>query len=448
MLRLYKAAAGTNGHHAQHGRLVGRGCGKKRLCISLPATAGRGFTPMAIHALKARYVFPVSAGPIANGLVSIQGERIAAVGERVAADTVEDLGNAAILPGLVNAHTHLEFSDLTKPLGEPAVGFADWIRRVIEYRRQTAGSNPRAVEKGLKECARSGVTTIGEIAQPDWPGASLRQHTADGTAFLELIAPTADRIEAAVGCVKRTDEDTPDWQFGLSPHAPYSIHRDLLQKIIELSVHRQIPLAMHLAESREEIQWLDEGKGPLKDLLMDLGAYDPAALSRCSRPLDYLEMLAVADRALIIHGNYLSRDEIGLLADHAETMAVVYCPRTHDYFGHDRYPLEQMLSAGATVCLGTDGRASSPDLDLLAEIRHVARLYPDISPRTVLQLGTLQGAKALGREGEIGSLQAGKYANLAIVPLLDSKSADPYELLFDSNKPVAATWFRGKRVCG
>ena len=159
-------------------------------------------------------------------------------------------------------------------------------------------------------------------------------------------------------------------------------------------------------------------------------------------------MLAVANRALIIHGNYLSRDEIGLLADHADTMAVVYCPRTHQYFRHDRYPLERMLRAGATVCLGTDGRATSPDLDLLAEIRCVARHYPDLSPQTILQLGTLQGAKALGRDNEIGSLEPGKFANLAVVPLPHRKSAGPYELLFDSDEPAAATWFRGKKVYG
>ena len=107
---------------------------------------------------------------------------------------------------------------------------------------------------------------------------------------------------------------------------------DLLEKIIELSVRRQIPLAMHLAESHEEIQWLEERNGPFKDLLMDLGAYDPAPASHCSRPLDYLEMLAVASRVLIIHGNYLSRDEIGLLADHAETMAAGLLPANASIF--------------------------------------------------------------------------------------------------------------------
>jgi aminodeoxyfutalosine deaminase len=436
---------------------------------------------MPIHALKARYVFPVSSKPIVNGMVGIRGERIAAIGDHVAADTLEDLGNTAILPGLVNAHTHMEFSNLTKPLGEPGMDFPQWIRRVIEHRRQTAGSDLHAVEKGLQECTRRGVTAIGEIFQADWQSALFQRHPVDGMAFLELIAPTADRIAPAWELARtqfegsgfsiqdsvpifrpssepRTMNPEADrnvcppellnWQIGLSPHAPYSIHLDLLEKIVELSVRRQIPLAMHLAESREEIQWMEEGNGSLKDILIELGAYDPAAASRYSRPLDYLELMAVASRVLIIHGNYLSRDEIGLLADHSETMAVVYCPRTHQYFGHDRYPLDRMLTAGVTVCLGTDSRASSPDLDLLAEIRHVRQHYPELSPGTVLQLGTLHGAKALGRDAEIGSLQSGKYANLAIVPLPDRKSAGPYDLLFDSDKPVAATWFRGERVFG
>ncbi len=428
---------------------------------------------MPVHALKARYVYPAAARPIKNGMVGIEGERIAAVGDHVAADTVEDLGNAAILPGLVNVHTHLEFSGLTKPLGKPGINFTDWIRLVDEYRSQIAGTDQNPIEKGLQESARCGVTTIGEIAQADWPGSSILHHAADGTAFFELLAPTEERVKDAWESVKRLLSNSEDsgfrvqgsgfvfnsipesqaadpkplnWRFGLSPHAPYSVHERLLEKMIELSVRRQIPLAMHLAETREEILWMEECKGPIKDLLMDFGIDDPVTALQCTRPLDYLEMLAVASRVLIIHGNYLSRDEIGLLSDHAETMSAVYCPRTHEYFGHDRYPLERMLRAGVTVCLGTDSRASSPDLDLLAEIRHVARHYPELNPQTVLQLGTLQGAKALGRENEIGSLEPGKFANLAVVPLPDRKSAGPYELLFNSDKPAAATWFRGKKV--
>ena len=127
-------------------------------------------------------------------------------------------------------------------------------------------------------------------------------------------------------------------------------------------------------------------------------------------------------------------------------MAVVYCPRTHEYFGREAYLLLKMLAGGVAVCLGTDGRGSSPDLDLPAEMRHVARHYPSLARSTILKMGTLQAAKALGRDGEIGSLEAGKYANLAVVPLSGRDAADPHELLFDSDQPVSETWFRGHRV--
>jgi aminodeoxyfutalosine deaminase len=435
---------------------------------------------MAPIALKARYVFPVSSAPIVDGMVGIEGDRITAVGRKVSADTVENLGNVAILPGLVNAHTHLELSDLKKPLGKPGIKFADWIRSIKKYYQQTDINNIGAVEKGLQECTRYGVTTIGDIAQPARPVISTNARTVDGTVFYELLAPTTDRIPAALefvqSCISKIEgsgfrlqssepscsnnpksqilnpeprtlnPEPSNWQFGLSPHAPYSVHVDLLEKIIALSVHRQIPLAMHLAETREEIEFLSERSGPLRILLDELNAYDPAATGPGLRPIDYLEMLAVASRVLIIHGNYLNHDEIGLLADLAESMAVVYCPRTHVFFRHDRYPLEQMLTAGVTVCLGTDSRASSPNLNLLADMRLLALQYPDLSPSTVLELGTIQGAKALGRDKEIGSLQAGKFANLAIVPLPDNEATDPYELLFDSDLPASATWFRGKIV--
>ncbi|MGW8258371.1 MAG: amidohydrolase family protein, partial [Thermoguttaceae bacterium] len=325
---------------------------------------------MAVHALKARFVFPVSARPIAHGMVGFENGRITGVGKRIAADTVEDLGNVAILPGLVNAHTHLEFSDLQKPLGQPGIGFVDWIRRVIEYRVGRGASNSAAIEKGLSECARCGVTAIGEIAQMDCTTTTEHAPAADGISFLEIIAPTPDRAADAVEFLENDfnksqilNNPSPraatrglngvnnpahnstsnpsefDWRLGLSPHAPYSVHPKLLEKIIELSVRHQVPLAMHLAESREEIEYLAQGAGPLKDLLIELGAYDPSTVAPGSRPLDYLQMLAVAHRVMIVHGNFLTHDEIGLLADHAETMSVVYCPRTHAFFRRDRYPL-------------------------------------------------------------------------------------------------------------
>jgi cytosine/adenosine deaminase-related metal-dependent hydrolase len=125
-------------------------------------------------------------------------------------------------------------------------------------------------------------------------------------------------------------------------------------------------------------------------------------------------------------------------------MSVVYCPRTHAYFGHDRYPLAQMLAAGVNLALGTDSRASNPDLNLLEELRHVAQVHSDVPLAKVLQLGTLAGAKALGVDKLIGTLEAGKQADLAIVPLNGENARDPHELVLHASLPVAQTYIAGR----
>ena len=193
---------------------------------------------------------------------------------------------------------------------------------------------------------------------------------------------------------------------------------------------------MHLAESREEIEFLHDQSGPFRELLEARGAWDSSARPRGSRPLDELRMLARAHRVLIVHGNYLDDEEIEFVAQHRQKMAVVYCPRTHAFFGHVPYPLEKLLAAGALVALGTDSRASSPDLSLLAEMRYVAGSFPGLSRSRILELGTLGGARALNCDAEIGSIAPGKWANLAAIDLPEDSATDPHELLLDADGEV------------
>jgi tRNA dimethylallyltransferase len=414
--------------------------------------------------LRARWVFPASSPPIRDGVVSIHHQRITAVGKGPAGSEVEDLGNVAILPGLVNAHTHLEFSSLPAPLGKPGMGFVDWLRLVLNHRRQSQPGDARAVELGLAESLRSGTTALGEITQPApgtvpifaQPGTVpiFAQRKWDCplpelTIFLELLAPTTARIPPAMELAERHLQlaaGSTTWQAGLSPHAPYSVHPQLLARVVALSAAHRVPVAMHLAESREELELLRSGSGPLRAFLEELDAWDPTAIPAAIRPLDYLRMLTAAHRSLVIHGNYLDDEEISLLGEHAERMAVVYCPRTHAFFGHAPYPLEKMLAAGVTVALGTDSRASSPNLSVLAEMRLVAERHAQVAREMILRMATLHGARALGRDHELGSLEPGKYADLAIVGLPDREAADPHDLLFHSDHPVRATWLRGAVV--
>jgi cytosine/adenosine deaminase-related metal-dependent hydrolase len=258
------------------------------------------------------------------------------------------------------------------------------------------------------------------------------------TVFRELIAPTPERIDAALESARshlhgHINIRTSGVQFGLSPHAPYSVHPELLAAIVAMSAAEKIPLAMHLAESQAELELLRHGSGPLRMFLEEIGAWTPGVIPPGARPMDYLQRLAAAQRALVIHGNYLEDDEIAFLGRHAATMAAVYCPRSHDWFAHAPYPIEKMLAAGVTLALGTDGRGSSPDLSLWAEMQFVAEHYPAVGLDRILQMGTLSGAKALGREEALGTLEPGKQASFTFIRLPDHEAVDPHELLLQGS---------------
>ncbi len=381
--------------------------------------------------LKARYVFPIAGDPIAGGTVTIRAGRIAAVGRAAPQGGFRDLGNVALLPGLVNAHTHLELSDLDAPLGRPGTGFVEWIREVVRHRRRRGTTLQAAVERGLADCLRFGAAAVGEIAQPEWSAAPFEKSGLDATVFLELIAPTDARAEAAIDLADRhLGRRGATWRPGLAPHAPYTAIRSVRRRAVALSRAHGSPIALHLAESREEIDLLRTGRGPFREFLEEVGAWS-GELGGGLRPLDFLGELAAAPRALVIHGNYLDDDEIAFLAERRETAAVVYCPRTHAHFGHDPYPLAKMFSAGVTVALGTDSRASAPDLNPWAEAQFAAARHPDVPPRAALEMGTLSAARALGRDRDLGSLAPGKLARLLAVELPDRRAADPHELLLE-----------------
>lgn len=412
---------------------------------------GSSASPLA---LRARWVFPVDQPPLEGGIVTVASGRILAVGDSKSARPPQDLGDVALLPGLINAHTHLEFSLLDRPLGEPGLAFPAWIGRVVEYRKQRmkaminetdgfARQHRLVAEAGLKELRAAGVVAVGEIAMPGWPRECFPTAGVDLTLFLELLGLDREKearlLQQAQSFIAELQEAGATPRPGLSPHAPYTVGLELLRKACELSAKERIPVAMHLAESPEELELLAEQRGPLVEALQALGSWHPEALPRNLRPLDFLQTLATAHRVLVVHGNYLREDEIALVAAHHDRMSLIYCPRTHTYFGHQPYPLSAMLAAGARVAIGTDSRATNPNLSLWEELRHIAAHHPRVSPETILRLGTLSGAEALGLADKFGSITSGKLARLAVVPLT-STSGDPHELLFTSTasaKPLS-----------
>lgn len=380
---------------------------------------------------KARWIFPVDGEPLENATIEIQDGIITAL--HTSDDPhATDLENTAIIPGLINTHTHLEFSDLEKPF--PATEpFTNWIRQLVAYRNNRPEST--AIESGLRESLNTGTTTLGEIATRDWPTGSFPSNNSHTVLFREILGRLPEQIDeltqTARTHLEAADSQTePNIIRGLSPHAPYSVHPDLYQNLINLAAQHHAPLAIHLAETQDELQLLNDGTGDLVEMLKDFNVWRNDVIPKNSKPLDYLTPLEKLDHALIIHGNYLAEEELNFLANHAN-LTLVYCPRTHAFFNHAPHPWRELLQRNGHVALGTDGKGSNPDLNLFNELRFLHNQFPDAPPQTLLQLGTINGAHAFGLDSETGTLTVGKRADMACVSLDDSYAPrNPYNLLF------------------
>jgi cytosine/adenosine deaminase-related metal-dependent hydrolase len=355
----------------------------------------------------------------------------------------------AIVPGLVNTHTHLEFSDLAQPLGQPGMEFSQWIREVIARRQgiapeQLESKKRTAIANGLRESLQAGTTLLGEIATFPPLVDAYEKSPLRGTIFLESLGYSDERVAESLA---RSIDFIGDhraraaWRRGISPHAPYSTN----WQIVAAAAGGAWPVAMHLAESRAELELLQSHSGPFRDMLSSIGLWRDEALPKTVGVMWYLQQLARAPRSLVVHGNYLSDGEIAFIAANSATVSVVYCPRTHAYFQHDTYPLAKLLNSGVRVALGTDSRASNPDLSLLAEMRYVAR-HHQLPGELLLRLATQCGAQALGFGHEVGTLEMRKRADLAVIALADTSAPDPYELLFNSDLPNVATYCGGVKV--
>lgn len=391
----------------------------------------------ATWTLTARWVFPADRPALPVGVVTIDGDKILAVEPAGGRKADVDLGNAAILPGLVNAHTHLDLSDARGKM-PPTADYTAWLRRVIQHRRAQSWEQVCAtITDGIKESIKCGVTLLGDISAGGYSWDILASAALRAVVHHELIGLTSERARGnTLGIAAPWMHDhapTPTCLPALSPHAPYSYRADYLPFVVTVGKGR---ITIHLAESAGEMELLDRQSGPFVPFLAELGAWDPSGLARS--PQHVIELTKRAKTALFVHCNYLQPDvSIGPKA------AIVYCPRTHAAFGHPPHPFREFMKRGVRVVLGTDSLASNPDLDILAEARFVAARHPDLPGETLLRMITLDGAIALGWGDVTGSLTPGKSADLVALSLPDREEDDPYRLVFDSTSSVQRVCFRG-----
>jgi cytosine/adenosine deaminase-related metal-dependent hydrolase len=397
--------------------------------------------------LGARWVLPVAAPPLRDGAVGVEAGRIVAVGPRAellgrthGAIDWRDLGSAALLPGLINAHTHLELSWMSDD--RPSGGsYVDWVGRLLSLREREPSSDPAAaVERELAGMIARGTVAVGDVANEVWSVPLLARSGLHGVAFQELYGLQDDEAprlfaraqarRAALADDASVREAATRLVVTLTPHAPHTTSIPLLRELVAEAERSASPLSIHVAESTAEIAWLARGNGPLAELFRRRGL--PATPPRPAgdspvRRLDRIGLLG--PRTLVVHAVHVDREEIGILRARGAT--VVTCPRSNAYLGVGRAPVPELLDAGVPVALGTDSLASCPDLDLFAEMAAVRKEH-DLPAEIVLRMATLHGARALGVAERLGSIAVGKLARLIAVPLAQGAD-DPFETL--CNRP-------------
>lgn len=371
---------------------------------------------------RAAWVVPVAGRPMRDAWVAVERGRIVAIGRDHDSATPEtDLGEVALLPGLVNAHTHLELSYLREQV-PPAEAFVAWIRGVMAARRQRpdplAAEILDGVRAGIDEAVRTGTAVVGDISNTLVTHGPLLDSPLAGILFYELIRfnttdpwGLVDQACQQIDALPLSARVRPS----LAAHAPYSV-APLVFRALRAAIDQRpfVPCSVHLAESREESEFIMHAGGAWREFLEQVGSWDPAFVAPGVSPVRYLDDAGFLDRrVLAVHGVQMTPGDLTRLAAHGTTL--VTCPRSNVYTGAGHPPVASFYAAGVPVAVGTDSLASTPDLNVFAELAAMRGLAPDVPAARLIESATMVGARALGFDTEYGSLEAGKRARILAV---------------------------------
>lgn len=379
----------------------------------------------------ADWVLPVADPAIPDGAVLVAGDgRIAAVGPRSAIAAPPDaeivqLGRAALMPGLVNVHAHPELAMFRGAL--ESLRFRDWIGRLVAAKRAALGDDDYAAAARWTavEAVRAGITTLAATESSAAAVGALLDAGLRGIVYQEVFGPdprrVAETMEGLRAAVERLRPLAGERvAIGISPHAPYTVSDALFRAVAELAAAEGLPLATHAAESGAERALVVRGEGGFAAGLRARGIETPPRGDSTIEMLDRLGVLRV--RPLLIHCVHVDGDDVRRIADSGSTVA--HCPVANAKLGHGIAPLPLLLDAGVPVGIGTDSVASNNRLDLLEEARigsllHRATRHDPalLDAASLLRLCTIDGARALGLDDRIGTLEPGKQADLCAVSL-------------------------------
>jgi cytosine/adenosine deaminase-related metal-dependent hydrolase len=378
---------------------------------------------------RASWILPIDAPPIRDGWIATSGGRVVAVGhagDRVAPDAREvDLGAVAVLPGLVNAHTHLELSYLRDEV-PPADRFVDWIRHVMAARRKRpdpeAAEIVRSVEEGIAEAEAFGTAVVGDISNTLVTVRALAASRIAAMVFYELIGFKPADADRFVDDARRRIGDAgarEDVRVGLAAHAPYSVAPQVLRAMRGTAeIASALPTSVHLSESAEEVEFIRTGGGAWRAVLEEVGSWNAAWQAPGGSPVQYLDDIGFLSPSLLaVHGVQMTRGDLQRLEARGATL--VACPRSNRRTGAGTPPIADFYASGVRVAIGTDSLASTPDLNVFAELTAMRALAPGVPASALLASATRHGADALGFGADYGTISPGKRARLVAIRLPD-----------------------------
>jgi len=412
---------------------------------------------MSQKLFKARWIVPVAAPPIENGCLEVRDGQIVSVAQSSGPQAgAVDYGDAVILPGLVNAHTHLELS-FCKGRVAYRGSFIKWVkdfRRLYPKIRMDQRLR-RAMRKGLQESLAAGVTTVADMAVGRRGVEVLAEAPINTLALLEVLGmgpKITARHQRNIREAFELCRQAPSLQCsrvmhsrGLAPHAPYSTDTTVYRESIEFCFQQNQLISTHLAEHPEEVQLLSDGTGPFRGMLEKLGLWDGSfKIPGCS-PVEYARQMGLFKcNPLLVHVNYVNDSDLEILA--SEPCSVAFCPRSHRYFQHGPHRYREMLDRDINVCIGTDSLASNDSLSVLDELRFLRSNDATISNEQLMKMGTIAGARALGWSEYVGSLEPGKKADFAVIPLCGSRASDPLDDILRGDSQPTAVYVAGENV--
>jgi cytosine/adenosine deaminase-related metal-dependent hydrolase len=403
-------------------------------------------SPNSLHLHIARWVVPVSRPPIENGAIATFEGKIVEVGPASELRSsylaeIIDYGDSILCPALINTHSHLELSPLRWRLS-PSGSFVDWVRSLIEARDLIRpGEWEPAICQAIKEMQQNGTIAVGDVGNLDViPLFASRKDGAwslRGVFFKEIICPVADKAKGEIPLslpflneriAELVDILGPSFHYALSAHAPYSVAPLFLKAIKAWDQGHGMPFSIHVAESEEEIEFLQGGQGPIRELMQEKGHWPLNYDLPKASPVKYLEILGLLDRHTVcIHCIHVDREDISILAE--KGASVCLCPRSNVFLGVGVSPAEELHASGVPLALGTDSLASNDQLSIFAEMASLSKLVPGLPPEAIFRAGTYGGARALGISGELGSLGKGKDAVFLAVASGSIGSKDVLEFL-------------------